>query len=194
MIRFFGVFAAVSLLALPLSGVAQTNIDESRLPEPWLIIETDVTGDGKIDVLTSTPHSFDLDIVTLFVDGQYAPFVLPVSTNRTGEPGIAITSNTTFDIRTGCFACGRYHSETLWRMAWRNDDLIVAGYTETTVDRTRALVIMCDVNLLTGYAEIKVDGELRASSKMEPVLIPSLDLVRAARPRQCDATSQFEDN
>ncbi|MEP3862789.1 MAG: hypothetical protein ABJM83_02440 [Paracoccaceae bacterium] len=185
-------FCVVGLFLLNSPVGAQATLDETRLPVPWTEIVSDVTGDDIPDVLIAMPHSFDIDIVTLHVGGQYTPIVIPVPTNFTGEPGIDITSATTFDIRTGCFACGRYHSEILWRMAWRGEQLIIAGYRETSVDLNAAKVIICDVNLRTGQAEIRVDDELRASPSLAPVVIPATEILTTPRPEQCSATAQYE--
>ena len=184
----FGIFLALIGSAIN----AQATLDQSRLPTPWIEIASDVTGDDIPDVLIAMPHSFDIDIVTLQVGGQYTPIVIPVPTNLTGDPGVEVTSSTTFDIRTGCFACGRYHSEILWRMAWRNNQLVVAGYRELSVDRNFGKVIVCDVNLRTGQSEILVDDVLRASPTLAPIAIAASEIITAPRPEQCSATSQYE--
>ncbi|MEP3846200.1 MAG: hypothetical protein ABJM43_12760 [Paracoccaceae bacterium] len=185
-------FAGLCLALIGSTLNAQPTLDQSRLPTPWTEITDDVTGDDIPDVLIAMPHSFDIDIVTLQIGGQYTPIVIPLPTNFTGEPGIEVTSSTTFDIRTGCFACGRYHSEILWRMAWRNEQLVVAGYRELSVDRNLGKVIVCDVNLRTGQSEILVDDVLRASPALAPISIPASEILTAHRPEQCSATSQYE--
>lgn len=181
----------ISVSASP--SFAQVMIDEDRLPRPWIDLTADLNKDGRPDRLISTPHSLDHDIISIALSGLNEPIFLPLWTNRTGEPGIALTSQTTFDLRTGCFACGRYHSEYLWRMAWRDGGLVVAGYRETVVDRLGPRVIVCDVNLRTGNADILVDGEVRLRPTGPAKGFRVQDLSNGVRPVQCAQTRTFKD-
>ncbi len=165
--------------------LAQPIIDEARLPKPWMQIETDLNSDGRSDTLTSTPLSLDLDIITVQMGGAISPTVIPVWKNLTGDPALVLTSPSTFDIRTGCFACGRYHSETLWRMAWRDGALVVAGFRALSVDRLEAKVTICDVNLRTGHAEITVDDTVVAKPKSAPLAADPRDITAMSSPVQC---------
>ena len=77
-------------------------------------------------------------------------------------------------------------------MAWRNNQFVVAGYRELSVDRNFGKVIVCDVNLRTGQSEILVDDVLRASPTLAPIAIAASEIITAPRPEQCSATSQYE--
>lgn len=180
-----GFLVTVLLQAMASIAAAQPIIDEDRLPTPWVVLETDLNADGQPDTLTAAPHSLDLDIVTVELGLARAPIVIPIWKNLTGEPGIVLTSPSTFDLRTGCFACGRYHSETLWRLAWRKGALIVAGYRDLSVDRLEAKVTICDVNLRTGRAEITVDSTLVETHVFEPPTLEPRDLLAWSGPEVC---------
>lgn len=151
------------LLMLPTLSSAQVILDASRIPEPWIEITADITGNGLPDILRSTPFDEDHDIISIKLS-DYSLFIRPqvfaLGANRTGEPAIEITSETSFLVRTGCFACGRTHAERLHKFAFRKGQLVVAGHTETHVDRLYAIAVTCDVNHLLGRAEIRVDGKL----------------------------------
>lgn len=187
------MFLTLGLILVAPDSRAQVMIDEARLPTPWMTVTADLDQDGLTDRLVSTPHSLDHDIVRLEISSLDAPVFVPIWANRTGEPGITLTSSTTFDLRTGCFACGRYHSEYLWRLAWRDGSLVMAGYRETVVDRLGPRVVECDVNLRTGKAEIHVDGELRLSPSGPVQSVSLADVGKGTRPAQCTGTRAFED-
>ncbi|MEM6729579.1 MAG: hypothetical protein AAF618_13835, partial [Pseudomonadota bacterium] len=177
---------ALLIALLPSLGLAQSLIDETRLPEPWIELSADFTGDGGAEILRAMPFDLDHDIIALTVseEGRFsAPRLFAIGVNRTGEAGLEITSPSSFLIRTGCFACGRMHSEFLHKIAYRDGAFVVAGYTETIIDRIFAVRITCDVNHLTGRAEVRLDGEVVADGPAEKRY--PLDDWSAERPASC---------
>ena len=186
--------ALLLLLASPATlATGQVMLDEDRIPEPWIEVIEDVTGDGQAERLRLTPLSQDYDVLTIEpgVDAHFsAPILLPVWQNRTGEDGIIVTSDTSFTIRTGCFACGRYHSFYDTKIAWRGGQFVVAGYTGRVTDRLFAVTVTCDINHLTGRGEVHVDGE-----KMEELAAIRAYPVRdwdGAPPAACEAAWAYE--
>lgn len=178
-------------LALATPAVAQISIDEARLPEPWSEIIADLNGDGAAEVIRAMPFDLDHDVISVTLgSGRFErPMLFAVWANRTGDPGVEQTSASSFLIRTGCFACGRTHSEVLHKIAWREGIFVVAGYTETITDRLFAVTVTCDVNHLSARAEIRVDGTLLASG----VAAPRYPLAAwdAAVPGACEVASRY---
>ncbi|WP_223668954.1 hypothetical protein [Kangiella shandongensis] len=64
-----------------------------------------------------------------------------------------------FSIYSGCDTCGRFSTVIEYKIAYRNDKYLVAGYTLSEADRVEASFKICDVNLLTGAADITVNDE-----------------------------------
>ncbi|MEM8591915.1 MAG: hypothetical protein AAGF13_05255 [Pseudomonadota bacterium] len=181
------------LLLLAPATQAQVVIDETRLPEPWIEIVADITGDGAPEILRAMPFSDEYDVISIETGQAYGvgdPILLPIWANRTGDPGIELTSPTSFLIRTGCFACGRTHSFIEHKIAFRDGRYVVAGYTEVYIDRLFATAITCDVNYLTRRSEIKVDDTLvKKGSARERY--PLAQWVNGSPPA-CDAAEEYK--
>lgn len=170
---------------------AQVMIDETRLPEPWSELVSDLNGDGAVEVIRAMPFDLDHDVIAITLgSGRFErPMLFAIWANRTGEPGVEQTSASSFLIRNGCFACGRTHSEFLHKVAWRDGAFVVAGYTETITDRLFAVTVTCDVNHLAGKAEIKVDDTVVASGPAAP-RYPLVNW-NAAVPEACKEASRY---
>lgn len=123
----------------------------------------DINGDGRQDLailtLPTGKSSNDVGIAVYLRDPALPALkrtiLLPArfwGTSSAGQqPEITILENRSITVHTENMAFGREHWERTYTLAWRNAQLIVAGFTYTfndTLDHDQAG--SCDLNLLTG--------------------------------------------
>lgn len=192
--RVKGSIAALAKLWFPMAALvwaanpagAQLILDESRFPMPWLEIVADVDGDGFPDRLRTSPFSHDYDIITVELGGNARgeafrsppEIFIKLSANRSDGPGIEVTSDTSFKIHGGCFACGRSHYRYSYQIAFRDGAFMVAGYSSFSGDRRYLSFETCDVNFLTGRGEVAFDFDYALEefeTDEKPFLMSALD-------------------
>lgn len=179
---------------------AQPLIQEDRIPSPWIEVIGDVNADGHEDRLRSTPLNQYTDIISIELGRAYGlsdtadmpDHIIAIPTNWSDFDSIERTSHSSFTISTGCFACGRYHSHIAYHIAYRNDHFVVAGYTKTAADRNYATVETCDVNLLTGKADIDFEDETQHHTIQDRSFMIE-DLTPEYTPQICQKLDQFDD-
>ncbi|MGV6840425.1 MAG: hypothetical protein ACWA40_09560 [Planktomarina sp.] len=180
--------------------LAQPIVDHDRIPSPWIEVIGDVNGDGQDDRLTSTPLNRYTDIIAIELGGAYGlsntadipNHVIAMPANWSDFESIELRSNTSFTLRTGCFACGRTHSRIDFHIAYRGGQFIVAGYSQSTADRIFATVEICDVNLLTGVANVQFEDIVQRYETTDRSFA-MMDLKPDYTPQICQKLDQFDD-
>lgn len=195
------VFAATFVFGLSISSAhfsnAQPVFDEDSFPPPREQILVDLDGDGTSDrVLVYALNksynilSYELGLSSGGFDEREA-FVVPV--NMSDSDSLTQSNNGNVILNWGCFACGRYHSQTSLSLRLENGRLQVIGYDHVFADRIYAAVFSCSVNFITGDAVVEADDvELLMLSTPERTQ-PLRNYDWQAAPRACDALDKYDD-
>ena len=176
MILVVASFAATNALAQPV-------IDETLFPIPRQTMTLDLNGDGSAEEISVTPLNLDFDVVA--ISGIYPPIAFVAPINLSDTPSLQRAPNGNLLVASGCFACGRYHTQTTLTIDWRDEELRVIGVDHTYADRLHAIVVDCSVNLLTGDAIIRAIGidEQRLTSPERSYAVS--DILERPLPEAC---------
>lgn len=195
------IFAATFVLATSLFSVqsshAQPVFDPDRFPDPREQILVDLNGDGTPDRVLVYALNRSYDILTYelgFGSGSFderEAFVVPVNMSDSDSLGLSGTGNVV--LTWGCFACGRYHSQTSVTLRLENDRFQVIGYDHTHADRIYAAVFSCSVNFITGDAVIEADDIERLTRSTPERSQPLRNYAWQAAPRACDVLDKYDD-
>ena len=150
------VLCLLILLASPLSAQDRVIAAIGQVGEgnkDTLILEVNAQDPSLLDILVVTREDYSWSSPTRTVRYESVLFLGP-----NNAPGLFIRNNGTILLEgLGCFACGRYHFDQSMVLQSVDGDWRVIGYTENIVDRTAPWRAgTCDVNLLTGKAEIQL--------------------------------------
>lgn len=123
----------------------------------------DIDGDGREDlaILTLPEGKMENDVgIAVYLRNPQLPVlkqvvVLPArfwGTKSAGQqPDLDILANRSITVHTQNMSIGRTHWEKTYTLAWRNGELIVAGFTYSFFDTISHWTAgRCDLNLLTG--------------------------------------------
>lgn len=153
---------AIQLLSIVFIQEAYASDVETKSGALLSEKQADINGDEVKDILTVIKTSMGNKLLILEeVKNEKADIVVsvPLSLNQTSFDDIEINKNGGFSIYSGCDTCGGYSSVIEYKVAYRNDEYLVAGYTLSEANRIEASFKICDVNLLTGSADITVNDE-----------------------------------
>lgn len=180
-----------------LRATAQPIIDESLFPAAKETLLVDVTGDGVPDRFDAFALNRSVDVVSFSIgyDGEEffdrTTLLLPI--NLADSDSFIALENGSVQLSWGCFACGRYHSQSSVTVAWRDDGLRVVGFDYAVVDRIFAAVISCSVNLLNGKALVAAeDADVQNLSTSDRAFsLEALPLDYS--PEVCGAINKYDD-
>ncbi len=148
-----------------------------------LILEISASDPYQLDIVVVRRNGFTWDTETEMIRFEGALFLPP-----NNIPALVLRDNGTILIdELGCFACGRYHSGKSMILQSVDDVWRVIGYTESIVDRHEPWRFgVCDVNLLSGQADITLADEpvKRVKASGGPVMLVDLD--DNYRPEICE--------
>lgn len=157
----------VDLLLLLFLGIAPAADAEQ---EPVLEeIHVDLNKDDVKDIVTVMKTSLgnrviifeEKDIASKKLKHSHGKLValINVGKNKTSFDDVEINSAGGLSIFSGCDVCGRETTVIEYKVAYRNGEYILAGYTLNKADRQTATFSSCDVNLFTGDAELNIGDE-----------------------------------
>ncbi|ABV95031.1 hypothetical protein Dshi_3298 [Dinoroseobacter shibae DFL 12 = DSM 16493] len=176
-----GLWAAIALLA-------SVGLARAEFPAPGTVlaeITVDVTGDGTPDTARLVVGT-DADAVLVLDTGQRrvtAPKIAWLGGPAPG-PSLEATSAGSLQVVTGNDSIGRERWSQTLTLAWRDDDLLLAGFTYGWRDTLDAANTgRCDVNLLTGRGVLTVNGQETAITQ-PPDRLP-VTLWDGQPPRSC---------
>lgn len=96
--------------------------------------------------------------------------------NSTSFPDVELHGSSKFSIFSGCDTCGNNAVIIEYKIINRGNKYIIAGYTKTSTDRNEASVKVCDVNYLSGKAELtKNDIKTQVNVHIQPIELSELD-------------------
>jgi hypothetical protein len=180
------------LLLLSMSTAPATEAEQDTVFEQKHV---DLNKDDVKDIVTVVKTSLDNRVIII---EEVTP-VAKKSKDKTGDIVAAINvgrNKTSFDdveinsagglsIFSGCDVCGRETTITEYKIAYRNGQYIVAGYTLNKADRQTATFSSCDVNLLTGDAELNI-GDEKTREKGDDRYFNVAELAAGYKPTVCD--------
>ncbi|WP_339109224.1 hypothetical protein [Thioclava sp. GXIMD4216] len=180
--KFFFLSASFCLAA---SAALSQPIVEGPVVEEY---HFDADGDGTEELITDLTTR-DLDrVLVISKDTAEPPVVIgPLWANLTMLDSVTSTKPGRFTIATGCDTCGRNGSSLQWHVAFREGRYIVAGVTIVQSDRLSAESVLCDVNLLTGQADVSRDPDMPETRITTDERAPDLlGLPSDYSPKVCD--------
>jgi len=177
----------VSIGATPSIDAEQKPVFEQK--------HIDLNKDNIKDLVTVVKTSLDNRVIIL-------EEMSPAANNSKKKTGNLIATinvgknNTSFDdvevnragglsIFSGCDVCGRETMITEYKVAYRNGNYIVAGYTLNKADRQTASFSSCDVNLLTGDTELTLNDE-KVRKKGSDRYFNVAQLTASYKPKVCE--------
>ena len=108
------------------------------------------------------------------------------SKNHTESPTVEFRDTGEISFHTGCTAtCGRYDHHIEYKIVYRNETLILVGYTHIQSDRIEAKARICDVNMLNQRAEVGIVGENTTLIKHTDKSFPLQEMPIDYRPKIC---------
>ena len=164
---------SLALFCLALPARADDNIVDAAMG--------DIDGDGRQDLVVLTlpegKMENDVGIAVYLREPQYPALkqaiVFPArfwGTKSAGQqPQISILANRSIIVHTQNMSIGRTHWERTYTLAWRDGELVVAGFTYSFFDTISQWTAgRCDINLLTG--EGTRNGAMLATSSQHITL------------------------
>ena len=187
-----GIFLATNTQAQPV-------IDYDAMPTPKQTIQTDLDGDSLLETVSAYALNDHFDVITIrFAEdnGDWdfdSAFIVPI--NLSDSDSLEAMPNGNLRIHWGCFACGRYHSQSSVVVEARNTDMQVIGYDNIYADRLFAAVITCSVNLLTGDTIVEAMDVEKLNLTTDERSYPLSALSEAPLPQVCStAFERYDDD
>lgn len=161
--RPFGWLIAALLIASPVAAQPLLAQDEAAvlprlLSSVSLEIDDSVIGAERAMLMRSAGEDMTADLVILASDpddraGQ--PLLVARNLVYAGsmggqQPWLEVSERNSLLVRSEQIGIGRSPWEETLTLAWRDGDLLVAGWTQIGWDRLTASSFRCDWNLLTG--------------------------------------------
>ena len=161
-----------------ISGVGDRGQDTIQL-------EINANDTSALDLVLVRRESYRWDSATDVTRIENAFFLGPAN-----RPQLVLRNTGALAIiDLGCFACGRYHNGIEAVIDYRNDDWMLIGYWTSSVDRIAPWRFsVCDVNLVTGNADITLAEQPVERRKTDERAFPVSELNMDYTPDICKST------